>query len=420
MVQDIGRIEMTIKQVFANNKFDGMRVPVKVWTTALERGATEQLVNVASMPFVFKHVAAMPDVHMGMGATIGSVIATRGAVIPAAVGVDIGCGMQAVETGLTAKDLPKNLGKLRWEIERVVPHGRTDNGGKNDVGAWSKIPNDVAEWWCKHESELLYVATRHPKLLSGHVNTYRHLGTLGTGNHFIEVCLDEQDRVWVVIHSGSRGIGNRIGSYFIKVAKERMKEWYISLPDKDLAYLPVGTQDCKDYLAMVEWAQTYAHANRIFMMRRVLDVLGEATSKELSHTPENTIDCHHNYITMENHFKSNVWVTRKGAIRARKGDKGIIPGSMGARSYIVEGLGNKDSFCSAALGAGRLMSRTRARAMFTEEDLIEQTKGVECKKDESVLDEIPSAYKDIDEVMDNQSDLVEIKHTLRQVINIKG
>lgn len=395
--------------------------PVKVWTDDIEESAIQQLRNISKMPFIHKHVAAMPDVHWGMGATVGSVIPSKGAIIPAAVGVDLGCGMMACRLNLTAHDLPDNLHQIRANIEAAIPHGRSDNGGKNDRGAWNAIPSDVALWWDANgiEHTLDDVIYRHPKLMQGHVNAARHLGTLGTGNHFIEVCLDQHQNVWVMLHSGSRGIGNRIGSYFIELAKQDMRTWFINLPDQDLAYLVEGTEHFDDYVKAVSWAQDFAKANRDFMMRRALGAVESGVGRPIKVT-DTAINCHHNYVERENHFGANVLVTRKGAIRARQGDMGIIPGSMGAASYIVRGKGNPESFHSCSHGAGRKMGRNEAKRRFTVDDLAEQTKGIECRKDADVIDEIPAAYKPIDAVMENQSDLVEIVYTLRQVVNVKG
>ncbi len=394
-------------------------VPIKAWTKGveIEDAARQQLHNVASLPFIHKHVAVMPDCHWGMGATIGSVIATKGAIIPAAVGVDIGCGMMAVQTSLTASDLPDNLSGLRSAIEAAVPHGRTDNGGANDRGAWRNIPDNVGRLW---EDDLgagyRRITEKHPKALAR--NNARHLGTLGTGNHFIEVCLDEAGHVWTMLHSGSRGCGNRIGTYFIQRAKKEMERWFIQLPDANLAYLVEGSELFGDYVEAVGWAQDFAAANRCWMMGLVMDAI-EATIKPFEIEGE-AVNCHHNYVARENHFGANVWLTRKGAVRARKGDLGIIPGSMGARSFIVRGKGNPDSFQSCSHGAGRKMSRTEAKRRFSVEDHMKATEGVECRKDAEVIDETPMAYKDIDAVMAAQSDLVEIIHTLRQVVCVKG
>ena len=403
---------MTFKKVISG------KFPVKIWTNEIDDNAIKQLENMAQMPFIHKHIAAMPDVHWGMGATIGSVIPAKGAVIPAAVGVDLGCGMMAVQTSLTANDLPDNLFSLRMDIEAAIPHGRTDNGGKNDVGGWNILPHEVLIEWSRLESRYEKIITKHPKAKG--FNTANHLGTLGGGNHFIEVCLDEKDNVWIMLHSGSRGAGNKIGSYFIERAKREMEKYFIadSLPDKDLAYLVEHTELFDDYCEAVLWAQDFAEANRNVMMALVLDVMhkhfGEFTTDSLA------INCHHNYIAKENHFGANVLITRKGAIRAREGDLGIIPGSMGAKSFIVRGKGNKESFCSCSHGAGRKLGRKQAQRIYTAEDLAKQTEGIECPKDAERVDEIPSAYKDIDQVMDNQSDLVDVVHTLYQVVNVKG
>ena len=402
---------------------------IKAWTDGveIEAEAISQLENVADMPFVHKWLAVMPDVHWGMGATVGSVIPTLKAIIPAAVGVDIGCGMQAVRTNWSAYDLPDNLGKIRSAIEEIVPHGRTDNGGRNDKGARQDIDAGVQMVWdreCNPE-KLQELRDKHPKLEKA--NDIRHLGTLGTGNHFIEVCLDEEDKVWVMLHSGSRGIGNKIGSYFIRLAKDDMREHLANLPDKNLAYFDEGTEHFQDYFAAVEWAQNFAKVNRWLMMQRVLYAMESATRIHC-YGKERIIDCHHNYVKREMHYDRMVYLTRKGAVRARaadpdtgrEADMGIIPGSMGARSYIVRGKGNKEAFNSCSHGAGRRMSRTEARKRFTLEDHEVATKGVECRKDADVLDETPGAYKDIDAVMEAQKDLVEIVHTLKQVVCVKG
>lgn len=398
---------------------EGAHVHAKIWTDQVEDTAIQQIDNLCALPFIFKHVAVMPDVHAGYGSTVGSVIPTKGAIIPAAVGVDIGCGMMAVQLDMNAAQLPDSLKEARSAIESAIPHGRTDNGGKNDRGAWGEIPVDVAREWLQMDEALGDIAAKHPKLLKGNVNTFRHLGSLGTGNHFIEICLDETNTVWVMLHSGSRGIGNRIGSYFIQLAKEEMKRWFVNVPDVDLSYFPEGTEYFNDYVEAVGWAQGYAMKNREIMMARALASLAEVFGRDVF-VQKKAVNCHHNYVERENHFGANVWVTRKGAVRARTGDLGIIPGSMGARSYIVEGLGNKASFNSCSHGAGRTMSRTKARHTFTVDDLEKQTSGVECRKDADVLDEIPGAYKDIDAVMALQSDLVRPIHTLRQVVCVKG
>jgi len=392
-------------------------MPVKVWTDQIDDNAILQLENMSQLPFIHKHIAAMPDVHWGMGATIGSVIPSKGAVVPAAVGVDLGCGMMAVQTSLTANNLPDNLHQIRCDIEAAVPHGRSDNGGKNDVGGFQEF-NPHMNQWLNLADRYDAIIDKHPKAKA--YNTWGHLGTLGGGNHFIEVCLDESGSVWVMLHSGSRGVGNKIGSYFIQKAKEEMVRYFIGdhLPDKDLSYLVEHTELFDDYCTAVMWAQDYALENRKAMMGEVLNVLHKHFG-DFSLEKE-AINCHHNYIAKENHYGSNVLVTRKGAIRAREGDLGIIPGSMGAKSFIVKGKGNKESFCSCSHGAGRVLGRKQAIKKYTVADLAEQTKGIECPKDETRLDEIPSAYKDIDTVMDNQADLVDVLHTLRQVINVKG
>ena len=394
--------------------------PVKTWTKGvpLDDKALRQLENVAALPFVHKHVAAMPDAHWGMGATVGSVIATKGAIIPAAVGVDIGCGMMAVKASLTANDLPDSLVNVRREIEQAIPHGRTDNGGPNDRGAWEFLPQQLSPHWEALCATYEKITDKHPKAKAR--NNSRHLGTLGTGNHFIEVCLDEEDQVWLMLHSGSRGAGNRIGMYFIERAKEEMRRWHIDkyLPDQDLAYLVEHTELFDDYVEAVHWAQSYALVNRQIMMdlalKAVRQTLGAFTILEQA------VNCHHNYVAIENHFGANVLVTRKGAVRAREGDLGIIPGSMGTGSFIVSGKGNPDSFNSCSHGAGRTMSRGEARKRITVEQHVEAMKGIEARLDEAVLDESPAAYKDIGAVMDAQDDLVEIVHRLRQVVNVKG
>ncbi len=393
-------------------------LPIKAWVKGvqLEDAARQQLVNVATLPFIHKHVAAMPDVHWGMGATIGSVIPTKGAIIPAAVGVDIGCGMMAVQTGLTADQLPDNLSAVRSDIEAAVPHGRTDNGGKNDRGAWGDLPESASNRWGGLAEPYARIIEKHPKAKA--FNSYRHMGTLGTGNHFIEVCLDESNQVWVMLHSGSRGCGNRIGTYFIQAAKKEMERLFINLPDKDLAYLVEGSELFGDYVEAVQWAQDYALENRKEMMAVVLSALRQ-TLPEFAVT-DMAVNCHHNYVTKENHFGANVWLTRKGAVRARKGDLGIIPGSMGVRSYIVRGKGNPMSFHSCSHGAGRAMSRGQAKKQFSLDDHAKATEGVECRKDEGVIDETPGAYKDIDSVMAAQTYLVDIVHPLKQVVCVKG
>ncbi len=396
-------------------------VPVKAWVRGvpLEEQAKQQLLNVAQLPFVFKWVAAMPDVHWGIGATVGSVIPTKGAIIPAAVGVDIGCGMMAVQTDLNARDLPDNLHAIRTAIEEAVPHGRTHHGGKGDVGAWQAIPERNLGAWCASlKDRYEEILAKHPKLDRG--NHSNHLGTLGTGNHFIEVCLDEAEIVWFMLHSGSRGVGNRMGSYFIELAKKDMQKFYLNLPDKDLAYFPEHTEHFGDYVEAVEWAQDFARTNRDLMMQQIIDAVRESGEVRPFKAHVQAINCHHNYVARERHYGQNVLVTRKGAVRAQVGDMGIIPGSMGTKSYIVRGKGNPESFMSCSHGAGRAMSRGEAKRRFTLEDHLRMTEGVECRKDADVIDETPAAYKSIDAVMAAQTDLVEVVHTLRQVVCVKG
>jgi len=394
-------------------------VPIKMWTRGVpvDDKARAQLSRAAQMPFIFKHVAAMPDVHVGIGATVGSVIPTKGAVIPAAVGVDIGCGMMAARTSLVASDLPDNLEGIRSAIERAVPHGRDVGRGQRDKGSWGDPPRAVVDAWSTLVERFRRIVAKYPKLEK--TNHLVHLGTLGTGNHFIELCLDEEQRVWVMLHSGSRGIGNAIGTYFITLAKQDMRKWHINLPDEDLAYFPEGTDHFDDYVEAVEWAQDFAKLNRRVMMSHVIDALRGQIAKPFDAELE-AVNCHHNYVTRENHFGENVLVTRKGAVRAAKGTMGIIPGSMGAKSFIVRVLGNSDSFDSCSHGAGRVMSRTEAKRVVTLDEHIADTAGVECRKDAGVIDETPRAYKPIEAVMAAQADLVEIVHTLKQVVCVKG
>lgn len=396
-------------------------VPIKSWTKGVpfEDRAKEQLKNISRMPFVHKWVAAMPDVHLGKGATIGSVVPTLGAVIPAAVGVDIGCGMMAVRTSLTASQLPDNLSGVRSAIERAVPHGRTSGsrGRGRDKGAWANLPDDVIAAWASLSGQFDVLTQKHSVLKN--TNNINHLGTLGTGNHFIEMCLDEYGSVWLMLHSGSRGVGNRIGTHFIEMAKRDMERWHIQLPDSDLAYLPEGSDHFDQYVEAVEWAQNYARINREVMMARTISAVKNALGMEFEARME-AVNCHHNYISREHHYGKNVLVTRKGAVRAREGEMGIIPGSMGARSFIVRGLGNAESFCSCSHGAGRVMSRTKAKQLVSLDEHRQATADVECRKDEGVIDETPSAYKPIEKVMEAQKDLVEVVYTLKQVVCVKG
>lgn len=402
---------------------DHAGVPIKSWTkgVAFEEAARQQLRNIASLPFIHKWVSVMPDVHLGKGATIGSVVPTVGAVIPAAVGVDIGCGMMAVKTSLRSDQLPDNLAGIRSAIEAAVPHGRSSGRSrqapKRDKGAWGDLPQDVVAAWQTLQPGFERLCDQHALLKN--TNNVHHLGTLGTGNHFIEVCLDEHQDVWFMLHSGSRGVGNRIGTHFIEVAKKDMARWLIQLPDRDLAYLPEGSEHFTQYVEAVQWAQEFARINREVMMARVIAaVRGEIPVAFEAQVQ--AVNCHHNYVSREHHYGENVLVTRKGAVRARKGELGIIPGSMGARSFIVRGLGNDESFHSCSHGAGRVMSRTQAKKVVSLDEHVAATAGVECRKDAGVIDETPAAYKPIEQVMAAQSDLVEIMHTLRQVVCVKG
>ncbi len=399
---------MPIKRIITKGK-----VPVKIYTDDVDPQALTQLTNIAQLPFIHSHVAAMPDVHVGIGATVGAVIPNKGAIIPAAVGVDIGCGMNAVRLSLKASQLPDNLRPLRTAIETAVPVGFAMHEGKPGVPASTVRALDGG---------LDRIVGKHPGILKMQKHVERiwaqQLGTLGGGNHFIELCLDENQDVWVMLHSGSRGIGNIIGRYFIDLARKDMGKHLANLPDRDLAYLQEGAQHFNDYVAAVHWAQDYAMTNRREMMRLILDALARQMTP-FTLTGE-AINCHHNYVAVERHFGENLFITRKGAIRAGEGDLGIIPGSMGAKSYIVRGKGEPQSFCSCSHGAGRRMSRGQAKKKFNPQDLIAQTTGVECRKDAGVLDEIPGAYKDIDEVMANQADLVEVVHTLKQIVCVKG
>ena len=385
--------------------------PIKMWTkhVPVDEKARQQLRNTAKMPFIYRWLAVMPDVHVGKGSTIGSVIPTKGAVIPAAVGVDIGCGMMAVQTSLNASDLPENLRSLRYKIEGAVPHGRR--------GAWKKLPDKTIEAWKVLQADFQRLAEASPCLKE--TNNIKHLGTLGSGNHFIELCLDERESVWLMLHSGSRGVGNKIGSHFIELAKKDMGKWTIHLPDHNLAYFSEGSEHFDEYVFAVEWAQNFARINRELMMANTIEAVRNIIDKPFDAKVE-AINCHHNYVAREEHYGENILVTRKGAVRARKGDMGIIPGSMGSRSYIVRGLGNEESFCSCSHGAGRIMSRTEAKKRVSLEEHAEATAGVECRKDLGVVDETPAAYKDIDQVMASQQDLVEIVHTLKQVLCVKG
>eukprot|EP01006_Ploeotia_vitrea_P058787 TRINITY_DN70225_c0_g1_i1.p1 TRINITY_DN70225_c0_g1~~TRINITY_DN70225_c0_g1_i1.p1 ORF type:complete len:428 (-),score=23.02 TRINITY_DN70225_c0_g1_i1:102-1385(-) len=401
------------------------KVPVKGWVKGIpiEDQARRQVENVSKLDIVHSHVAVMPDVHWGMGCTVGTIIPTLKAIIPAAVGVDIGCGMVAVKTTLTPEMLPDSLKDVRLAIEAAVPHGRTRGGrASEDAGAWrNNAPErNVQRWNNELAPGFNKITSKYPKL--GRTNNVNHLGTLGTGNHFIEVCTDfeEKPSIWFMLHSGSRGVGNAIGTQFIEHAKKDMGIHLRNLPDADLAYFREGTEFFEDYVEGVLWAQTYARINRELMMERVVKAVQGSRKIPSFKVTDVAINCHHNYVQLENHFGEDVWVTRKGAVRAGKGDLGIIPGSMGARSFIVRGLGNPQSFCSCSHGAGRTMSRNAANRRFTTADHVKATAGVECRKDAGVIDEIPMAYKDIDHVIAAQSDLVEVVYTLKQLVCVKG
>jgi tRNA-splicing ligase RtcB len=381
--------------------------PVLSWANhALGSEETKMAKNVASLPFVFKHVALMPDVHLGKGALVGSVVATTEALMPAAVGVDIGCGMAAIKTPFVADKLEGKLKKIRLDLEAAIPVGFNEN---------KDIEKSVANWQRWADFKELH---RGVQDLQG--KAMRQMGSLGGGNHFIEVCIDTENQVWLMLHSGSRNIGNVLAQCHISTAKELAKMTKTSLPDPDLAYFVAGTPEFGAYWRDLQWAQNYARVNRDVMMARFKRIIekhlagGKPTKALLE------VNCHHNYAEKEVHFGEDVYVTRKGAVRAREEDYGIIPGSMGTKSFIVKGKGNHDSYCSCSHGAGRQMSRSKAKKHFSLDDLIEQTQGIECRKDEGVLDEIPGAYKPIDEVMNHQSDLVEVVATLKQVVCVKG
>lgn len=373
------------------------------WATDLDQNTIDQAARSASLPFVDRHIALMPDAHYGYGATIGSVIATKGAVIPSAIGVDIGCGMIAMETPFTSDLLPDDLTALHNHISKVVPAG-VGNGHDKAMSAAKRLIDDPrVDLTQKQESAAA-----------------KQMGSLGSGNHFVEVCLDERDRVWVVLHSGSRGVGNQLANIHIDGAKDLMAKYFIELEDKDLAYLVEGTDEFQAYISAMLWAQDYAMANRQAMMDAVLVQLRGAVGWDFE--PTTVVNCHHNFCEMEHHHDQNMWVTRKGAIRARVGDLGVIPGSMGTNTYIIEGKGNKASYTSCSHGAGRRMSRNQARKTLDLDGLHSQMKDKTWNADhaEKLLDEDPRAYKDIDEVMANQADLVTIRHTLSQILNYKG
>lgn len=387
-------------------------VPVKIFTNDIDQDSIEQLTKMAQLQFIHSHIAVMPDVHVGKGATVGSVIPTKHAIIPAAVGVDIGCGMNAIRLNLKSSQLPDNLSSLRHAIERKVPVG-FDLHKQVKAKASTLTPLD---------KRLQPIISKHPGLVrmlrKFDMTWQKQLGTLGGGNHFIELCLDENQDVWIMLHSGSRGLGNVIGTYFIELAKKEAQHRFGHVPDKDLSYFAEGSTSFDDYVEAVEWAQAYAYENRREMMRLILEAIRPLLpSFQLT---KEAINCHHNYVSQEQHDGEDLLITRKGAIRAGKDELGIIPGSMGARSYIVRGKGHPDSFCSCSHGAGRKMSRNKAKHLFNQQDLIQQTQGIECRKHAGVIDEIPAAYKDIDQVMAHQSDLIEVVHTLKQVLCIKG
>jgi tRNA-splicing ligase RtcB len=398
---------------------DGGLVPVKAWVRGVpvEDGARKQLVETASLPIVWPHVAVMPDVHWGMGATVGSVVPTRGAIVPACVGVDIGCGMCAVRTPLTSASLGDSARGVFDALSIAIPHGRTDDGGVNDRGAWSDPPMDVLSEW----GSIRDAYERDVGMDRARERAPRQLGTLGTGNHFVEVCIDESDAVWVMLHSGSRGVGNAIGSHYIAEAKRRCEKDGIVLPNRDLAWLPEGTPEFDRYVRAVGWAQDYARRNREVMMQRALSVMRTlGADLDWAWLQDRAVNCHHNYVSREEHFGEDLWITRKGAVSARLGELGIIPSAMGRKSFIVRGRGNADSFHTCSHGAGRLMSRGEARRTITLEQHARDTEGVLCRKDEGVLDESPAAYKSIDDVMAAQADLVEVVHVLKACVCVKG
>lgn len=385
----------------------GIKAPIKIWATDLEETAKQQALNLSSLPFIYKHIAIMADAHAGYGSTVGSVIATQGAIIPSAIGVDIGCGMCAVKLPFKIDMLHDNAKELRSLIEVAIPVGFSSNKNIHERVADKFNDINAGRTW---EDEKLLDKAMH------------QLGSLGGGNHFIEICYDENNDAWIMLHSGSRNIGKTLAEIHIDKAKGIMKQYFIELADPDLAFLVKDTPEFRSYINDLHFSQEYAKENRTEMMSRILNIINNYFNPEIKLMDLIIlwIDCHHNYTKLENHFGKNVWITRKGAVSARDGEYGIIPGSMGTSSYIVKGKGNLDSFHSCSHGAGRKMSRTKARATFTQDDLALQTHGVDCRKDADIIDEIPGAYKDINEVMANQSDLVEIVHTLKQIICIKG
>jgi tRNA-splicing ligase RtcB (3'-phosphate/5'-hydroxy nucleic acid ligase) len=395
---------------------------VKAWTGGLpvEWEAANQIRNIAGLPVVAGHVAIMPDVHLGKGATVGSVIPTRAAIIPSAVGVDIGCGMVAVKLSLSASDLPDNLSGIRAQIERDVPVGFNFHRAPTKLHSGGglqalKLNREIDRLHAGFDR--LAIRSRLGQLDQGRM--WRQVGTLGGGNHFIEVCLDESQSVWLMLHSGSRNVGKTIGECAIHMARQIAQKENRHLPDRDLAWLDQGSPEFDEYVEGLEWAQNYAAINREIMLTLVIAAVSKAMKREIEGVEE-AVNCHHNYASLEEHFGERLWITRKGAVSAREGELGIIPGSMGARSFIVRGKGNPDSYASCSHGAGRKMSRGAAKRRFSLDDLKVQTDGVECRKDKGVIDEIPGAYKDIDKVMEAQSDLVDVVHTLKQVLCVKG
>ena len=406
-----GGMELILARMTSNARFWTGNLP-------LEAEALEQIRNVSRLPILAGHVAVMPDVHLGKGATVGTVIPTRAAIIPAAVGVDIGCGMLAVKTDLASGDLPENLGRIRSQIERDVPVGFNfhddplDPRGSREARALVRRMKQLESRFAK-----LRILGRIGRL--DMPRAWRQLGSLGGGNHFIELCLDTEGAVWIMLHSGSRNAGKTIGEGAMNMAKEVAKRIDRQLPDRDLAWLDEGTPEFEAYVEALAWAQEYAALNRDLMLHLVHRALEKALARDVTFIGEAT-NCHHNYARVEEHFGENVWITRKGAVSARRGELGIIPGSMGAKSFIVRGKGNADAYCSCSHGAGRRMSRSAAKRTFSREDVVKQTAGVECRKDEGVIDEIPAAYKDIEEVMAAQSDLVEVVATLKQILCVKG
>ena len=418
---------MPIEKILSNNTDQEIRNPIKIWTNDIDEASIAQLSRLGTLPFVYKHIAVMPDVHAGKGSTIGTVIATKGAITPATVGVDLGCGMSAYKIpGLKPADLEGKTAKIRHMIEKKVPVGRAAH--RDELGI-KFLHSDELELLLEGKKQVLDRARsvgNPDNILRGADKAGDQMGTLGGGNHFIELCISKKDEVWLMLHTGSRGLGNLIASHHISVAKGLMKKAFINLPDPDLSYFWEGSEEFDHYISDMLWAQQFAYLNRRSMSRSILEGIVELfdlrdrNDQLINPSDLEFVDCHHNYVSREHHFGENVWVTRKGAVRAGKNDMGIIPGSMGAKSFIVQGRGNEDSFCSCSHGAGRKMSRTQAKKSFTADDLAAQTAGIECRKDDGVVDEIPGAYKDIDDVINQQSDLVEVKEELRQVLCVKG